>query len=327
MANLTTTPDLVQYVEEGMGELNDGTSSFRTKVLQQLNRANRGLHAGGLDLNPEMRKPTLFPWARAQYPKIVNFEAPISAGTVSVTLGSTSITLSSAPASSVAGYYFRVTGDSEVYRISAHTGGAGGATLDGAYVNANNAAASYEIFKLRYDFGTDVLAPISPIRVFASQRWADGMRQIYLIERSEMDAMYPLAFIEKEFPTRAAVVYQTDGSLTLQFNRYPTEAERMEMDYVAVPADLDLVGSNPVLPRQHRVVIAEWALALLLDEVDDERGLAHLEVAKRGFNGMAAEARGMSMVANRNFGRIIARRDEMSASDDILRTTDGFIIG
>lgn len=78
-------------------------------------------------------------------------EAITGSGTVSVTEGSVSATLSAAPALSRAGYYFNVPGDAEIYRIAEHTAASTTIKLDTPYLGETSTAASYSIW-------TDALA-------------------------------------------------------------------------------------------------------------------------------------------------------------------------
>jgi hypothetical protein len=83
-------------------------------------------------------------WLRGRVTLVA--ETALSTGTVAVTSGSVSATLSSAPALSRAGYYFSVQGSNEVYRIISHTGAAAALTLDVPYLGDTAAAASYKIW-------------------------------------------------------------------------------------------------------------------------------------------------------------------------------------
>jgi len=326
MANLQTTTDLRDYVLEGMGELAGTTSPFATKVVTQLVRCNRGLHAGGFGLVPDIRRPILFPWALSEFPVVVNFEAPIETGTVSVTKGSTSATLSDAPASTVAGFYLKVDETGEVYRVTAHTGGTGGLTLDAAYVGDTAGTATYDLFKIRYTFGSDILTPVSPIRVF----WNNFMesRELEIVGKRAMERSYPLARIRKDFPHEGAIVKDDgDGTLTLQFNAYPEAVQRMEMDYITEPPTLDTSSVNPVMPVHQRVAIAEWTLFYMLREADDDRAVAQLSIARAQFDAMVLEAQGQQEAGARQVGRVIPRPEYVDPRRRILRTTDGFIIG
>lgn len=324
MANLETTADLKEYVLAGFGEKVDGTSPFDAKVLTQLNRAWRLVVAGGAGLSERFGKPVLFPWAVSQFPVVVNMVAPETAGTVTCTLGSTAATLTNAPSVATTGWYLKVDGEYEVYRVAAQAGV--NLTLDAAYVGST-VTTTYKMFKNRYDFGGDILVPVSPIRVYGSQRDQDGAKKIDLIGRNAMDKKWPLGEILQDFPTKAAVVWQSGGTLTVRLNTYAQYAERMEMDYVKIPTDL-AVGVDPtIMPARHRVVLAEWALFFMFREVDDDRMADQMGIAEVAFAALVEESRGLKGAAGDQAGRVVPRWEENVGDQGYLRTSDGFIIG
>lgn len=323
MANLQTSTDLVTYILEGMREKADSTSSWYAKALVQLNRSYRAMIAGGQALEPSTGKPVIFPWAKAKNPKIINTEVPITTTTVSVTNGIPTATLSVANATSLADWHIRVGSDQEVYRITAHTGGDTLITLDGKYVKTTSATATCVIFKVKYDFGADVLIPIAPIMAYSSR----GPRELNVISKNAFNRDWPMSEIRSDSPTRAALVATSgEGTTTIQLNAYPSEMERFEMEYIAEPVVLDLAGSDPICPPHQRVVIADYALAHMLTETDDDRAQYFLQMAQRGFLSMIAESKGLHMAASRNFGRIIPRLDLEHDGDRYVTTDDGFII-
>lgn len=332
MADLSTTPDIVNYVLKGMNEPTDGTSVFQSDVLDQVNHIYRLMYAGGGELNAsEKRKPMAPPWARSQYPLVVNLEPPISVGTINVTNNSATVTFSSAPANSVAGFQLKVRGEPEVYRIAAHTGGNATATLDANYVGDTNAVALYDVFKLRYSLGSDVLGIVTPFRVFSnSQRGTDNRRQIDVIDETQFDARYPLALIRNEFPSHAKIVYSdpsgSNNTIDVVFNSWNSDRERIEIPYVRIPVALTLSGSNPIMPIQWRPVLAEYALLFMLRDADDDRAPGQAQIAKGKFEAIVSETQGLSRSANFQYGRIYPRQDIAYRQDFIVQTEDGFIL-
>lgn len=71
----------------------------------------------------------------------------ITTGTVDITDDSTTVTFSSAPSSSVAGYYLKVSGFVETIKISSHTGGNTTATLESAWRRGNVSGNSFKLWK------------------------------------------------------------------------------------------------------------------------------------------------------------------------------------
>lgn len=73
-------------------------------------------------------------------------QAAISAGTVAVTQNSSTLTFSTAPTGSKAGYYFSTEGSSEIYLIESHTSGSTTALLSDVWVAATSATSSYKLW-------------------------------------------------------------------------------------------------------------------------------------------------------------------------------------
>lgn len=71
----------------------------------------------------------------------------ITTGTVTIADGSTTVTFSSAPAISVAGYYLKVSGNPDIIKISAHTAGVATATLETAWQNGAITTLAYTLWK------------------------------------------------------------------------------------------------------------------------------------------------------------------------------------
>lgn len=333
MSDLSTTPDIVNYVLKSMNEPTDGTSTFQADVLNHVNHVYRLLYAGGGELNAsEKRKPIAPPWARSQYPLIVNLEPPYSTGTVVATINSSAITFSVAPAPSVAGFQFKVQGQPEVYRIAAHTAGATAATLDSIYVgDQNETAGIFDVFKLRYSLGSDVLGIVTPFRVFSNtQRGTDNRRQIDVIDETQFDARYPLALIRNEFPSHAKIVYSdpsgSNNTIDVVFDSWNSDRERIEIPYVRIPVALTLSGVNPVMPIQWRPILAEYALLFMLRDADDDRAAGQAQIAKAKFEAIVSETQGLSRSANFQYGRIYPRQDIAYRQDFIVQTEDGFIL-
>lgn len=329
MADFTTTPDCVNYMLRSMNELTDGTSPFQGDCLNHLNHVYRLMYAGGGELNAgEKRKPIAFTWARSQYPYVLTLVPPISTGTIAATQNSTTITFSSAPAASVAGYDFKVTNQPEVYRIATHTGGATTAVLDAVYVGTTITAEAFKVFKSRYSIGANILGLVTPIRVFSeAQSGVNGRRQIDIVDESQFDARYPKSLINQEFPSCAKVVYtDSNGSIDLEFNAYPQDFERLELPYVRIPTPLALVASDPILPIQWRPVLVEYALLFLYRDTNDSRASGQALIAKQKFEGVVSEAEGTTRVANMDYGRIYPRGARQGYVDAQIRTEDGFIL-
>lgn len=154
MAQFRTTADIMDLALSNVGEVTNGNSPYEADLLNKLNRAYHVLIAGGTislgkDITFEIDE--VWPWARAKRPMILELQPGYEDGTVTLTLGSESGTLSSPPSYSLAGWYLRVSGQEGTYRIASHTASASAFELDGAWPLASQSGAVFSVFKLDYD--------------------------------------------------------------------------------------------------------------------------------------------------------------------------------
>ena len=306
-----TTTELAQLVEKELGHNLTSSSSQRTDIVSHLDRANKIVHAGGGLLNAtddgrRSRDEIVFSFARSPTPLVLTLRPAITTPTVTVTREATTLTFDAAPdgVNSVTGYYIRINGEDEVYRISAHTAAATTATIDGGYVGPSDAsAATCAIFKLQYELGSNTIAQlISPINVFSKNR---SQKHISVVDKDELQKQYPLSNIYQEFPSMAAVVKELAGTVTLQFNSYPSDLERIEVDYVATPTTLDTSTSNPVLPEPYRPALAYLAAYFISSRNNDSRAQELLKMAKEMFAELVLWNERLMSSGDSDFGRIV----------------------
>lgn len=320
MANFQFSADIIADILHRCGEDTDSASDHAPAVLQYLNRAYRALWMGGgefMDGNV-----TNWWWLRKDPPGTLTLQPSISAGTVSVTNNSASITFSSAPSASVAGYFFRVTGQEDVFRISTHTGGSGTATLDSVYTGDTTASATYKLMKMEYTLASDVLRVIAPMRV----RLSDG-GFIEGTGLAELEKSWPIHLAESGVPDLFAHV----GETKIRFNRFGSDSGklmRVEYDYLYKPADLtNSTTDEPAVPIQYRHILADMALMFLYLDKGDERVSVVAQLARSGISAMISENKKRWVAQSRRFGRIRSRQDQLEQFYRPLRTETGFIIG
>ena len=132
-----TAADLLPGIEAGVAH------RFQRDIASQIKTAySSGLWAAtpALPFAVSFSDPTASPGNKFQGAAVV------STGTVAVTNGSTTATLSSAPTVSYAGRMFHVQGATTYYRISSHTANTTAMTLSTAYAETTSGAASYHVF-------------------------------------------------------------------------------------------------------------------------------------------------------------------------------------
>ncbi len=324
MSLYTTTLDIVQYVEEQSNEITDGTSPFRQTAISLVNRAHKAIFAGGMELNEDGEGPTIFNFAKSTYPQNLML-LPKVEGTVTATLDSTTLTFSAAPSINLLGYHIRINNDAEVYRITAHTGVSTTATIESAYIKTTG-AYEYKAFKLIYTL-SGIMMLMGEFQT--SRRYGLECNEIIVTGKSTLNSKYPLSSVSEMLPTMAAILKldPDTGEVTLQFNGYPREREKISMDYIPIPTDLDLVGSNPLLPKHHRLVLGELALYYYQLGLDDDRAMMHLSNAKAMYKSLVRENSAFEEVANSNYGRLFPSEENKDQWRDYLVSESGYIYG
>lgn len=94
-------------------------------------------------------------WSWLESREIIEAVPDITTGTVTTTQNSTGITFSSAPAASVAGYFFQTSEADDWYKISTHTAAQTAATLETQYTRTGGAGLSYTLRKVYYSTTLD----------------------------------------------------------------------------------------------------------------------------------------------------------------------------
>tara|TARA_Y100000310_G_scaffold345703_1_gene468510 strand:+ start:442 stop:1410 length:969 start_codon:yes stop_codon:yes gene_type:complete len=322
VANYTTAQDLVNDILFRAGEPTDGTSDFDTVALQYLNRAYHAIWAGGSELVPTVNETWW--WLRKDAQGTIILNPVLSGGTANVTHNSATVTLSAQVDNAVSGRFFKSDDHADVFLISTHTASTVGLTLDSVYTGTTATGATYKIFNYDHVLATDVLQIIAPMRYFQ-----DGGGEINLVGLPELQKDWPM----QQGYTGMPHSYARVGNQKIRFSHAgrtsaTTDLIRIDYDYSAEPADLtDSSADIPVVPRQHRKVLADWALFWLLIDKDDPKYQAIGALAAQGLQSMASENRKTMIRGDAKFGQIIPREDQRSHLKGPLRTESGHIVG
>ena len=289
MANYTSTEDLKKEALHKAGELTDGTSEYNSKAIEYLNLAHLEILSGGNEFKIELGEP--WPWAKSKYPITLVLKPKHDTGTITLTQDSTSGTFSNAPTSSLAGWYLKVDGREDYFRIATHTANATAFTIDTEYTGESGSGLSYKAYKLDYDISPSngLLRLLSPIRVHRYQDGQDHKRNVNIISESEFHENYPLSLIQDGVPTRATIIHHdTDnGTATIRFNKIVGERVKLEIDYIGIPSDLtDSSSSIPLVPRQHRVALCYMAAYWLLVDKEDTKAPEMYQLAQGQLEGL-----------------------------------------
>lgn len=321
MTTLKYSSEIIDDVLFRSGEPTDGTSDFNTQALEYLNRAYRAIWMGGGEFVKDMNEPWL--WLKKSPPGTLTLQPVRDSGTVNVANNSTTATLSAVVSTDLDNWFLKVEGNPDVFRVSAHTSGSATLTLDSVYTGADNATASYTLMKLEYSLASDVLRISAPMRCYS-----DNIAEVVGIDLASLDRDYPLRDIETGTPDKFAMVAEQ----TVRFNRAggtsSTDLRRVEYDYLRVPDDLtDSGAEEPLVPLQHRQVLADLTLFYLFSAKSDARVEQVGVQARAGLEAMRSDNRARTAQMGRGIAQLSPRLGNRLRSPRVLRTSSGLIIG
>lgn len=236
-------------------------------------------------------------WVNAAYKQVCGIEnwpwllklatiqtvADITTGTVSINAGSTSLTFSSAPASSVANQYmiqFRTVSD-DWYLISAHTGASTSATLSVPFNGSVNiSGVAYTLRKVFYSLASDTDRIVDARQSRTKNKL--GAVDIRTFDRYLPD---PTATGDPLYYYLAGV----DTSKYWQIGLYPipSSVENIQIRYLNMPADM-ATTDTPNLPEKFHDVLIYGALYMFGHAyIDDTR----IQAAKARFDQAVSDMR------------------------------------
>ena len=320
MANYSTSADIIDDVLTRAGEPTDTSSDEYENVVTWLNRAYQGIWSGGSEIDPTIHE--IWWWLRKDSQGVLTLNPVIDTGTVDVSNNSTSITFSSAPTPSVAGRHFKVVGHSDVFVISSHNAGEVGATLESVYTGDDNSAASYKVMQFDYDLASDVLYLNAPM-------WAyqDSRHDIYITDLPTLRTRWPIQNLNSGVPRHFAMT----GDKKVRFSHFggltSTDLIKIDYEYMRVPDDLADDSTEPIVPREYRKILADWALGMLLDKKEDSRAGGAFALAKNGLVAMARRNRRELLLNTKNYAKIQPRQGDILRLNGPIRTESGLIIG
>lgn len=114
-----------------------------------VNRIKRDINIGYNDLVSRKN------WRWLERSVDLQHKAYYSTGSASVTINSRTVTLTAGPSISVAGYYFSVDNDNEIYKIDTHVAASTTVTLTSPYIGSTASTAAYKIWTDAVPLPTD----------------------------------------------------------------------------------------------------------------------------------------------------------------------------
>ena len=227
------------------GELADSTSDFNTFCTNAIVARWRELW-------------TLWPWLelRKYPPGVILTVAPVTNLTITVTAGSTSLTLSAASATDLDNYVIIPDGKDYMLRVTAHTAASASVTIDAAPETLTTQACT--ITKIEYDLPTNC-------GVIVENFWADDT-PVPLKSEEHLRRTYGERPEESWPPECIARISGTK----VRLSSYSTARERIEVPFIEELSDPSGTGTLGI-PAYLRPVLAEGALSILYERKSDKR--------------------------------------------------------
>ncbi len=247
MANYSTVRDLKLGALSKSGEITTGSSDYDSTSLEEMNLAYRALMSSANEFEKEfgvnIDKP--FDWAKSYDPGIIKLIAPYETGTISLTNGSASGTLSDAPGAGLGSFKnwtLKIEDRPEFFRIKTHAAESTSITLDGDYTDSTGGALTYKIIKLDYDLTPGIIRLITPMRVFRLQpSREDRFGEITAMDLKAFQKRYPTIDLFENTPTRFTIVQrESGGKYRIRFNAYVANDTRLEYDWIPIPEKLQI---------------------------------------------------------------------------------------
>lgn len=281
MAGYVTTADLLEDLLFRAGELFDGTSDFQAQALRYLNRSQEALCLGGAEFEPTIQEDWW--WLRKSPPGVLTLDPIYTAGLVTVTEGSPTVSFTVPPLVSVKNWVIAVNDHPDMFRVAAHTAASALATLDSPYTGADG-TFSFWLMHQEYDLATDVMRLLT---VSLNQQLHGAPISAQIVDQNTI---------------------RFDWADPIADN---TESMRVEYEYLFRPATLmNTEGEQPTVPLEWRRLIPDGALFFLFHDKNDNRVGGMGALLSNGLKAMARENHHKNAVQNAEFGRLRPRQDD-----------------
>lgn len=249
-------------------ELSDRVPAFDYTVSSDATKLKRWLNMGQRYILSKAN------WDFMTAYEIIQTVTDITTGTASVNSGSTSVTLSSAPAVSVQGRYIKFSSSEDWYEITSHSAGSTSVTIGTSYGQTSNlSGGDYTIRKLLYtttvplDSIVDMKKTVNPLRLESlSRREGDFFLPLYL---STGD---PYCYITAPLSSSGFVQFSLANPPSTVFNLLL----RGHKTFSDMSADTD---TSPIPWRWHNAIIHVGAF-YAYQATDDTRAADEMTMAE-----------------------------------------------
>lgn len=315
MSASLSTADIIRQALVDAGEVETGQSEFHARCIPWINEFQNDLLSGSPLFNMDIGQP--FPWALAENAKSLILRTPYETGTVLLTAGSASGTFGTAPGvglGSFADRFLKAASSDDYYKITAHTAGGAGFTLDSAWAGDTIAADTFKAIPLIYDLGSTILRLAEPINIYRfADLTSDNDGKCYGIDVNLLRRKFPLSRLFAGTPENFAVTFQSETKFKVQFSTYVIEQMKVDLDYVPIPTLLeDSHLSIPVIPYDKRNFLRH-ALAWKISHSkrDFEKAGEHAKAAGTFLAGMLSVRSKVSQAVSKSRGQLKPRQEQV----------------
>lgn len=256
-------------------ELSDRVKAYDSSVSSDLTQLKRWINIAQQDICSYQNWPFMY------YQEIIQTVPDTTTGTVSINSASTSLTFSSAPASSVTNYFIKFEDDSNWYKISSHTAASTSATITPAYGGSSNLSGSeYTLRKLWYSTSTP-LESILDIKKTASGRVLESASP------KETDMFLPLYWDAGEVYKYISSVPDSTGGVRMSFIYSPSDTENLQVRGLRLLTDLSSTTDTSIIPARWHSAVLDMASFYAFSALDDTRAADFFNKAEKGIQNMA----------------------------------------
>jgi hypothetical protein len=277
-----TTAELYDYLTHLTGERNP-SSATRDILMGHLNQAQLDMLGGGGILNSSgggRQLSSAKQWSWVPVTEEILSVEPFETNTLSITTGSASATLSTAPAASRLGWFIHF--DNSVYKIDANSGTS--VTLDSPCASTTGSFTA-KLYKLDYTLSTtNVMRMIDePFRM------SPEPKPLSVITNDAITDQHLYSIPNNRLLEALSINYSTDDLPSVRLPSISDRIQRVKFKFIVVPPQLDLVSEDPILPKRHRKLLAHLAAFYHLEKRDNPRAQSQLAIAKSAFHAMCGD--------------------------------------
>lgn len=256
-----------QELSDRLGAFDQTISSDATKLKRWLNIALQDICG-------------MANWPFMLYSEIIQTVVDITTGTAAVVVGGTTVTLTNAPTVSCAERFIRFDGDSNWYKITAHTASATTMTITPAYYGtADLTAQAFKIRKLFYATNT-------PLDSVYSIKMMTPGRMLESANSRDVDMFLPLYWDSGSVYKYFTTTPDSSGGARFSFIYSPSDVQNLQVtgvkNLVAMSADSD----TPIIPARWHSAVVNLAAFYGFLPLDDSRAKVCFDLAEKGIEDM-----------------------------------------